>query len=148
MIPPNNLKKLAEFVREWSETIVNNSNYGYCTETLQGFCAIAAFKMQEVYLLNHKNEFDLIISHNNSHCFNIFNGKYIIDVTATQFDYDKIAFKAIKEIDLKTNDHWIIKHKFKTLNRFVNHLKTDGWPYEQIPGETMMNELENLVICY
>ena len=125
----NQIKTIARSVRKWAEKTYGNSNY--FTKSLSGLCAICSYRL--FLKLKEKGiSSEFVNNYWSQHCF-VLVDNYIVDVTATQFCYEKKMPKVlVKRLD-KVNDReiWSIGDRARDPNHIRKILKQ--WPKEQQP---------------
>lgn len=92
-------------------------------------CAIASAKLFS--LLEDAGYDDVQIAVNGAHAFVIY-GKQIIDVTASQFGYDKIVIMPLSKVG-SSEYFWRADKTFKSVHAFVEFQKKIEWSQDQIP---------------
>jgi hypothetical protein len=121
------VKELAEKGRQWAENYQKENSVTFWEDKLNGLCAIASaelFKLLSDAPLPAKPR----IAINSHHCFVLYKN-CIIDVTATQFGYER---KIIIKNKKKTNKYfWERKAVFNNLADLRKHQDETGWRQHQ-----------------
>lgn len=118
---------IARRVRFWAEELYDEDqkDKAYFYEDLGGMCGIVSTKL--CYELQREN-ISAKIGCNNYHAF-VLIGKYILDVTATQFDskFKKVMFFRPKEKEKGIYSFWDIDNISDTPNDFIKFQKDSEW---------------------
>lgn len=124
--------------RKWAEKYNTVVRKIPDTIGLSGMCAIASTKIK--LLLNNKN-IDSKICVGEAHCF-VKHGRYILDVTASQFGYPNIFCIKTHTRDYRDfiteypkytcYKHWRIVRKFDKVDEFLEYQFRVNWPETQI----------------
>jgi hypothetical protein len=118
--------------REWAEQYAKRY---YFASDLCGLCARASAKLFR--MLTEAEVGDIVLVETTtelrgSHCFVLYQDRYILDVTATQFGYeDDIMIIDTWKLD-GVPYHWVIENKFDNVKGLRKFQKTTGWPDSQV----------------
>jgi hypothetical protein len=131
------IRRVASKVRRWVEKYAADDEgypgYSRFPDDLCGACAIAAGELWKAF-----NELGVPVtigvaadSWHDYHCFAIVDGKYIVDVTATQFGKPtKVAVVRRDRVDSR-DYFWVARREHKTLRGFKQSQTKREWPDDQ-----------------
>ena len=122
------VRKIAEEVRQWAEKEGRKDKYLF-PDDLCGMCAIAAGKLWRELTKAHIPAQIAYAEHfGDGHCF-VMVGRYIVDVTASQFGHDKVVIRVMNK---GLSFYWQPTKMFRSVTALRREQKNDGWPREQI----------------
>ena len=125
----DNILKIAKNIRLELEGLANKYPSYYRTD-LCGLCAIGSMKLHNI-LKKHKIKSEL--HYNLNHVFIVTNG-YILDVTATQFEFKKKVI--FRKYSGKLSYYWHNRQIYKTPKELKLRLINDCWSNEQVEVPT------------
>jgi len=122
--------KIAYRVRRECENIQSNNSDCFPPD-LGGLCAISSVKLHKEL---EKSGIKTEIAITKTHCFLLFKGKYVIDITATQFGFKErvliIPLSKILNIDF---DNYNIKHLTNNRSDTRKYLIQNRWADTNLP---------------
>lgn len=135
------LLRCRKTLERFGEFPKNRSNFWGENGRVGGQCCIGAVRVYQKIKPLIPN---IKIAWNESHCFNLINidrTRYIIDITATQFnclmESPKILISTYKNVKGKycyfNQDLYKIDEVFDNEFLFYTFLKNNGWPRSQMP---------------
>jgi hypothetical protein len=102
-------------------------------------CAIASAELfRRLYRAKHRNIklVETCVDWGGAHCFVLFDDRYILDVTATQFD---VLYKDITIIDTfkrridEVPYYWQVQNTFSSVYQLKKYQQETNWPRIQQP---------------
>ena len=120
------IRKIARKARIWAEEYART--HRFCRD-LGGMCAIASAKLFR--LLTDAGYDHVRIAVNGAHAFVICDEE-IIDVTATQFGFDKIVITPLSKVG-SSEYFWQAENTFKSVQAFAKYQNENDWSEDQIP---------------
>lgn len=100
-----------------------------------GLCAIGSAELHRSLIKNGiKTKLAVWNSTDEGHCY-LINGKFVIDITATQFsgfEKVKVLIKSHSELK-KLAPYWQLTKSFDNVATMRKFLKSTGWCSEQLP---------------
>lgn len=124
--------EIAEQVREEAETLcdAHGADGSYprtgWDDCLCGLCAVSAYRLTD---LLREAGFEAVFCATQGHCFTKI-GKWIVDVTATQFGYDRIHY-----FEVHGDEHYDSYKNYDEIEfENIDRVMGPGWNGEQHPS--------------
>lgn len=127
------LKELLEKAKK--SIYVNDREYHYSQDTLNGFCAIISYIVFKKYQAVKNIKF----AANYSHCFLVYNDDIVIDLSPTQFnpDYDYYEYEEIEtNFRIYDNENYLDHYQEIWLEKFISDKEDEIKEFLSIWEET------------
>ena len=125
---PENLQKIeliARKARVWAEGFAQRNGFD---SNLRCVCAIAS---AHLFTVLQKAGIDCFIAYNGEHCF-VRCGEYLVDITASQFLYNRHKdVEIIKYKNRAKHSYWITRRKYVSIEHLRMTQRNVGWPENQ-----------------
>lgn len=135
MTVPDNVYTIMQTVRSWAEVLALRFHF---PEDLCGLCAITARRLHRDLL---RAGYDTRMAINAWHAFVVYEGRLILDVTATQFGREPLLVMPLEEARKAAFGRWWdVDRSYRCERSARRYLRGQGWDEDQLT-ERSLNRL-------